>query len=233
MSRMRCYQINEFGDVLREVPYSTNPNVLRWNMLWGNTGVVCHPSVLMKTDKVRQSGLYAELATSQDLELWSRLFLVDPLPIQNMQIPLLKYRLNPRSISLGKKEVQHQVSNQVRLNTLNRAFGTNFPLAMVEAYRTLDPGTIMFPKKDLAGFIGNWFEVMDLFTQKFDLGKEDYHDCKDQLLYRTRTYVSLNPKVMGKNPRLWLPVLLPKLRFGDWLDILFYKIHYWLTGRKD
>jgi len=217
-------RIDATGNILREIFYPTTEKEMRWNMIWGNNAVVCHPSVMMVTNRIREVGLYRNQKTSQDLELWSRFFLTEPLPIANLEEPLLKYRVHAASISIGENELQHRISNQTRLDSINRSFKKTYSLEMMGAFRTLNSAIIPYQKQALKRYIAEWFEILSLFQNRFKLSNKEVRVYREQILYRTRTYVSLNPAVILGAPRIWLPNLLTSLRFKDWWNLLLYKL---------
>lgn len=225
------FRINENGIILREVAYPTLSKDMRWNMIWGNNAVVCHPTVMMRTQWIRDIGLYKDQQTSQDLELWSRVFNEEPLPIYNLQIPLLKYREHPTSISKGASLRQFQISNQTRMETINRNFNRSYTSKMVDAFRTINPNEIQYIKEELPEFIRSWFEVLALFQQRFLLTSAEIRDYYEQTLQRTRTYVSLNPLSLFRSQQIWLPTLIEVLDWKDWWNLLLYKLK-WVFRKK-
>lgn len=219
------YRIDENGRILREVAYPTLARDMRWNMIWGNNAVVCHPSVMMAAEWVRNIGLYKDQPTSQDLELWSRVFTEEPLPIWNMQLPLLKYRVHPESTSIGGSDRQFKVSNETRLNTINSNFKTTYAVGLVEAFRTPNPDNASYSKKEIVGFIRSWLEVLTLFQDRFDLTNNEVKEYYMQTLDRIKNYVSLNPLTIFKEGLIWQPRLLSCLHFSDWWNIFQYKVN--------
>lgn len=216
--------IDEKGKYIRQINYSADPNRLRWNMLFGTTGLVCHPSAMMLANKIREAGLYTNLKASQDMDLWCRFFEIDPLPIHNLQIPLVKYRWHENNFSVKHGTLQHQVSSEIRLNTINHAFKRDYDLKMVEAYRNLAPQQNEYLKKDLIRYMATWLEVLDDFKSMFKLSNSSVEDYYEQILYRMRNYASLNPLALFNCHRVWLPELTLKIGLKRSIDLFVYKL---------
>ena len=217
------FHIEGNGKIIREITYPSDPIQLRWNMLFGTTGLVCHPCAMMVTDKIRESGLYKNTKSSQDMELWSRFFLIEPLPIDNLQITLVKCRWHENSFSIKHSALQHQVSSQIRLNTINLAFKRDYDLKMVEAYRNLTPQQNEFLKEDLIQYMTTWLEVLDDFKSMFKLSNSAVKDYYEQILYKMRNYTSLNPLALFDCHRVWLPELTLKIGLKRSIDFFVYK----------
>lgn len=158
------------------------------------------------------------------MDLWSRFFLIEPLPIDNLQIPLVNYRWHENSFSMKHSALQHQVSSQIRLNTINLAFKRDYDLKMVEAYRNLTPQNNEYSKRELINYMTNWLEVLDDFKSMFKLSNSAVKDCYEQILYKMRNYTSLNPLALFNCHRVWLPELMPKIGFKRSVDLFVYKL---------
>lgn len=183
--------VDDEGNQLREISYATEPNELRWNMLFGNSGVIAHPCALIKAQVFRESGLYKLTRSSQDLELWSRFINHTPLPIYNLQEPLVKCRWHRNSFSIKFAELQNHISNQIRLDTLNRLFGTKYDLQTVEAFRTLTPNSYFVSQNDKKKLIKDWLEIWQLFEKKFKLSKDEMKPKYEQIYYRIKNWVAI------------------------------------------
>lgn len=216
--------IDDEGKQVRQISYPASPNRLRWNMLFGTTGLVCHPCAMMRSEKIREVGLYRNLPASQDMDLWCRFFSREPLPITNLEIPLVKCRWHENSFSTLHSTDQHKVSSQIRLETINREFSKNYGSGMIKAYREPNPENANYQKHALVKYISAWFEILDLFADKFKLDDDERSIFNQQILYHVRNYTSLNPKFLAMGYKLWLPVLLSKLGFFRTGEVLRYKI---------
>jgi len=218
------FLIDEKGNRIKETSFPSDSSILRWNMLFGTTGLVCHPCAMMLTEKIKESGCYTNIKSSQDMDLWSRFFLIDPLPINNLQIPLVNYRGHENRFSMKHSLLQHQVSSQIRLNTINFAFKRDYDLKMVEAYRNLEPQKNEYLKKDLIQYMTTWLEVLDEFKSMFKLSNSEVKDYYAQILYKMRNYTSLNPLALFNSHRVWLPELMPKIGIKRSMDLFVYKL---------
>ena len=221
--------IDNEGNEIRRISYPNTPNRLRWNMLFGTTGLVCHPCAMMRSEKIREVGLYRNLPASQDMDLWCRFFAHEPLPITNLDIPLVKYRWHENSFSTRFSKVQHEVSSQIRLETINREFSRSYDFGMIESYREPNPETANYKKVALSGYVSAWFEIFDLFARRFKLDDKDQSDFYQQILYHSRNYVSLVPQISTHNPKIWLPVLFQRLGFKHTFQLLLYKVSRYLA----
>lgn len=218
------FHVDGDGNKIREITYPSDSTRLRWNMLFGTTGLVCHPCAMMLTEKIKKSGSYTDIKSSQDMDLWSRFFLIEPLPIDNLQIPLVNCRWHENSFSMKHGALQHQVSSQIRLNTINHAFKRDYDLKIVEAYRNLEPQKNQYLKKDLIQYMTTWLEVLGDFKSMFKLNDSEVKDYYAQILYKMRNYTSLNPLALFNCQRVWLPELTLKIGLKRSIDLFVYKL---------
>lgn len=224
--------IDDQGNEIRRISYPNSPNRLRWNMLFGTTGLVCHPCAMMRSDRIREAGLYRNLPASQDMDLWCRFFGYEPFPITNLDDSLIKYRWHENSFSTRFSKVQHEVSSKIRLETINREFAKSYDFGMIESYRAPNPETANYSKQALIGYISAWFEIFDLFAKRFKLNEKEWSDFYQQILYRCRNYINLLPQFSTHNQKIWLPVLITTLGFKHTFQLLRYKISRHLVNSK-
>lgn len=79
--------------------------------------ILCHPSVMMRRDRILEIGGYRNLPTSQDRDLWNRA-IISGLKINILNDFLIKYRINTSGISISKAYKQALVSLYIsRLNS--------------------------------------------------------------------------------------------------------------------
>lgn len=217
------YHINDNGNTIKEVVYSDNPKKLRWNMIFGNEGVVAHPCVMMVTEKIKKYGAYKLTQASQDLELFSRFFDFTPLPITNLQEPLVKCRWHENSFSVKHAELQRNVSNEIRLNTLNKAFNKKYSFQTVEAFRLLNYRNHTYSKEQLILLIKDWFQIWKDFQTKFHVSDTDMEPMYDQLFFRIKNHVSIFPPSKTDPNTIWLGNILPFMDVKIALRFLNYK----------
>ena len=90
--------IDQRGDLLdRITKYPTSPTDLRRH-LFSNKNPLAHPTVMMRSDKVKRLGGYRKpLKAAEDFDLWLRVAEIGKLA--NLPEPLLRYRLHPDQVS--------------------------------------------------------------------------------------------------------------------------------------
>ena len=99
--------INESGDYLsRSFPYTSNYILQK---LVKNYSPICHPSVMMHRSAYNKSGGYEEFEPLEDIFMWVKLSNIGKL--ENLSIPLLKYRIVESSVS---RSITYQQSNFLR-----------------------------------------------------------------------------------------------------------------------
>jgi glycosyltransferase involved in cell wall biosynthesis len=209
--------IDENGKVLRNVDYSNDPEVLRWNMMLGAEGIVCHPASMLRKELFETIGIFKDIPTSQDHELWTRLFFMKDLPITNLPDVLLSFRDHADRVSTSKRELQNNMSNEIRIRLINKFMGTNIPKEVSAAYREIRNETYFF--KDINGYMNSWFEIHRKFIITFDISVEAQKIIWEQLLFRLGSYLSVNPIHLftKKRPSLWIEIAKNKdLSFHDY-----------------
>jgi glycosyltransferase involved in cell wall biosynthesis len=82
-------------------------NVLPYNC------IVNHPSILIKTNVIKELSGYRNFQASQDYDLWLRL-LTSGYRIGCVPKPLIRYRIRQESISKGKRFVQFETARYIR-----------------------------------------------------------------------------------------------------------------------
>lgn len=199
--------IDENGSKLQSDPPPFTTAEMRWNSFFGRQYVACHPSVMIRRELFERFGAYAELATSQDIELWGRLICAEPYPIANLSEVLLDYRVHSDSVSEKQNELQMETSNKVRLDTINRTFGSNYSIDMVNEFRLASSQRKLVKKESIRRYISEWFAVLESFGVLFSYDQEELAPCVEDLLTRALKYVSLNPVSLFSKNQIWLPVL--------------------------
>ncbi|QQS26905.1 glycosyltransferase [bacterium] len=85
--------------------------------LLGAGSIIAHPSVIMRKNAVKKTGLYKQaMWPAEDYDLWSRI--VNKSNAHNLPEVLLRYRINSQGISDTNKELQNQqtviISGKIR-----------------------------------------------------------------------------------------------------------------------
>ena len=217
------YLIDENGNTIMKRIYSDNPQNIRWSMIFGHGGPVGHPCVMMVIDKIRQYGAYKLTQASQDLELFSRFFDFMPLPITNLQEPLLKLRWHGNNFSVKHAQLQRKVSNEIRLNTLNKTLNKKYSLQTVEAFRLLNYRDHTYSKEQLLFLIKDWFQIWKEFQIKFNVSDIEMEPMYEQLFYRIKNHVSIFPPSKTDTNIIWLGKILPFMDVKIALRFVNYK----------
>lgn len=183
--------IDENDRAIKKSNYSNNPDIIRWNMMLGAFGVVSHPSVMIRRKMFSVVGKYKNLPTSQDLELWTRLFFEPKLPITNLDDVILEYRYHSNRISVNKKQLQCSCSNQVRHDVIQKLMQKKIPLELCEFYR----GTysMRFSKSEQRFFIQLWVDLYKEFISKFGVDEETQLEIKKLMVLQIGSRMSFNP----------------------------------------
>jgi hypothetical protein len=101
-----------------------------WRLIFG--APICHPTVVMRTDVVRDLGGYDPSFLNEDMELWTRLAFVTRL--RNLDAVLLEYRM-PAAVHAVKLAAWQPHITRVSLCYLERIVGAAVAEAVVLALR--------------------------------------------------------------------------------------------------
>lgn len=189
-------------------PYSTIE--MRWTSFFGQQFVVCHPSVMCRRELFDCFGSYADIATSQDLELWGRLMYENPYPIANLDEVLLDYRVHSRAISTQQSELQYRTSNRVRQKVIEKLIGHEIEIEAVSAYR------ICGVYRNISEFIYNWIEIYTSFFKQFPAKADEIAVINAEFLERMGRYIYFNPLTRDKDGRVSfyriMEIIPPRMR---------------------
>ncbi|MEB3160913.1 MAG: glycosyltransferase family A protein [Synechocystis sp.] len=106
----RVLLIDPDGWPIRPFSEHTSHQAIDQAHLHGEGGAMCHPSVLMRTEAVRQIGGYrTTLKSAEDIDLFLRL--AEMGFVANLPEILLKYRMHPKSIGHSSNIEQKQFAN--------------------------------------------------------------------------------------------------------------------------
>lgn len=109
--------IDGTGEPVRGVTLPTDPMVIRWHALFENC--LYHPSVMIRKEVLGEAGYYNEEATAiEDFDLWSRIQRIADLA--NLPDPLLRYRINPGSITFNNLQDQKVATAEIQFAEIGR-----------------------------------------------------------------------------------------------------------------
>ncbi|MCI8661457.1 MAG: glycosyltransferase [Lachnospiraceae bacterium] len=104
--------IDENGKKLRLKEIESHSDKYIENVLPYNC-IVNHPSILIKTNVIKELSGYRNFHASQDYDLWLRL-LTSGYRIGCVPKPLIRYRIRQGSISKGKRFIQFETARYIR-----------------------------------------------------------------------------------------------------------------------
>ena len=110
--------INSTGRVIGYQSVVTGPLNLQWNLLFNNP--LIHPSVILRREVLEKMSPYysAEFIGAEDYDLWTRMAL--STQFENINTPLIKYRLHPLSTTSALREHQLEAQLQISIRTIRR-----------------------------------------------------------------------------------------------------------------
>lgn len=113
--------IDEDGTLCGEQQVTTDNPALQANLLEQNP--FCHPSVMIRTDALRDIGGYRSIGGmfAQDYDLWLRL--AECGEVINVPMPLLRYRIHPTQTSVDKALGQRRAAELYKLLAQQRRAG--------------------------------------------------------------------------------------------------------------
>lgn len=198
-------KIDENGSPLPTLPPPYNQAVMRWTSFFGQQFVACHPTVMMRRTLFSRFGGYAEIPTSQDLELWGRMMDLTPYPIENLSEVLLDYRIHSQAISTKDSSLQYQTSNGVRKIVIDKLIGRPVALESIAAYRMSGeyPG--------IRQAIRDWVEIYSAFFRRFPADAEAVAAINSEFLQRLGRYIYFNPLTKDKVGRVSYYSMIDKL----------------------
>ena len=218
-------KINASGEEVEKLSYTSNPHVLRWNMIFGQIGIVSHPGSMIRKKAFNDFGLYQNLQTCQDLEFWGRFIDQEYLPIYNLDIPILKYRWHDQNIGNTKTEIQNSIANTIRHNLLVKGLGYQEfenDRDIVSAY--ISDQALLYNSHECLNLILAWLKMYRNFSARYKVDKESQRIIFNQILFRIRVYITLNPFKLFSQKRLNFWKAVPFLSIHDSWRILFYKL---------
>jgi glycosyltransferase involved in cell wall biosynthesis len=224
--------IDRHGNILRDQIHPQDPHLLRWNILFCYGAIICHPATMIRKSMFDLVGKYKDIKAIEDLELWSRLFFIEPLPIYNMSDTLLYYRWYENNTSNREKSIQITNSNKTRSEFLGRFLQRPIASEVINAYMSV---SFEYHFNDIRSYIKIWIESFKKYVSYFKPEKESRQAIYKKLLHRISCYISLNPLNIFSCKRLclWREYFLLK-EIGILGIYRLFKIklshlsHYWL-----
>lgn len=124
--------IDEAGNHLRSTVFSSNSDILRWNLLFFNP--IAHPSAMMRSATIRKLGGYSiEVANAQDYELWTRVSLMGRLA--NLEEIHMLLRLHEARVTYKHRAQQISFTNDAKQKYLRALLKRNIPTGAVADLR--------------------------------------------------------------------------------------------------
>ena len=122
--------IDENGKRVRIIHERASPEVLRWQLLFGNP--ISQPSCMFRVAEARQVGGYLAEPYLEDWDLFAKLSELGQ--IAHVDTPLMMYRVHPSKASYGigtNRERLEPVATQIMCRTVKAATGLTVPTELV------------------------------------------------------------------------------------------------------
>lgn len=133
-----CVQmIDADGDALPGLTaYPTSPADLR-NQLFSNQNPIAHPTVMMRSDKIKDLGGYrSAMKSAEDFDLWLRV--AERSDLANLPDRLLQYRVHDHQVSEAHRLEQSFASELAFICSECRRAGKTDPAALLQGHRTFE-----------------------------------------------------------------------------------------------
>lgn len=119
-----AYTIDADGQVKGEISVPSRSGLIKWRMIFGNPFI--HSSMMMRKSVIAKYNFYTPGCDhAEDYDLWSRVCLREV--VDNLQEPLMQYRIWGNSISLTKQSEQAQLSNYISQRQVIHYLGKPVP----------------------------------------------------------------------------------------------------------
>ena len=213
--------INETGEIINDLIYPKNPEIMRWNMLLGSGLIVSNGATMIRKELFDEVGDFGDFRAAQDFEFWSRLFEYDPLPIANLNNVMYYYRQHEKTITKSQSSLQERNAIQVRQGKIEEFLGRSVSPQVVLAYR--HPGDNY---DDILLCIQTWVEIYERFIGCFQVKKETRAFIKAELVNNLNKYIYIRPNHLQGRRRASFWRVLPFLPINLAFDLLLYKLKW-------
>lgn len=188
--------IDQRGDSLdRITKYPTSPTDLRRH-LFSNKNPLAHPTVMMRSDKVKRLGGYRKpLKAAEDFDLWLRV--AETGKLANLPEPLLRYRLHPDQVSATQRLTQSFASELAFICSEERRAARTDPVKCLS-------GTASWRERAFRGSAPAVTDLCDRFAVLWDVFQTA--PCQRELLYSALAHISRYRLSMSINHRLYADV---------------------------
>jgi len=193
--------IHSKGKQIKNQTYQSDPVLLRWNMLLGYGGILCHPTAMIRRVLFEKYGNYKNMRTSQDLELWSRLFFVDPFPVTNLRSIILYYRSHVENISVKYESVQKNDAETVHHNLLEKFLKRTISNKAIIAFRSEFKA---YSFSEIRSYIEVWIYTYKKYLVFFNPEYKIKRIILQRLISRIALYLSINPILIFSKQRLFV-----------------------------
>lgn len=188
--------IDQGGELLNTTTkYPTSPNDLE-RQLFSNKNPLAHPTVMMRSDKVKALGGYRKpLKAAEDFDLWLRV--AEAGKLANLPEPLLRYRIHPGQVSAAQRLTQSFASELAFICSEERRANRIDPVKGLS-------GTVSWSER---AFLGDVPAIMDL-CDRFAAIKDVFQatPCDKDLLYSALAQIAKFHLSMSINHRLYADV---------------------------
>lgn len=217
-------KIDENNYFIKHINMPTDRIIIRWNIMMGGP-VVMHSTVMFRKAFFKKYGLYKEIRTSQDRELWTRMLKDEFLEIANVEKVILFYRVHKSNISNLDNLDYHLFSNNICKKSVNMVTNMEVPLEVINAYRHNVPHFL--GEEEKFEVFNKWYCVLERFSEYFQLEPNEIKKIVDILRLRIISHYSLNPfNKCSINP---LKIFRNVIKLKKYYGIKFFsiKLSYW------
>ncbi|HLO18487.1 MAG TPA: glycosyltransferase [Anaerolineales bacterium] len=124
--------VDESGSHLRTTVFSSDPDILRWDLLFFNP--IAHPSAIIRASTIKEMGGYStKLTSAQDYELWTRISLAGRLA--NLEEVHMLLRLHEGRVTNKHRDQQITVTNNAKQQYLRIVLNKEIPSETIDYIR--------------------------------------------------------------------------------------------------
>ena len=217
-------KIDSLGNPLGLWRLPKQDRLIRWHILFRNSRIFCNPSVMLRREVFRITGLFNEnILSYEDIELWTRIFPHQELMLFNIPKRLINYRVHEKSTSFLARDEQLSGSQQIRTELLTDFLGKEVNRKAISAYES----GAELEKVEIAGIVQTWLAVYRKFCIVFSVNFFDRQQIYREVLSRISGFVNIK----GSERKIRLKDLKNKLGFGDLFAVAITVIYSGIRNR--